>query len=304
MPTLVFIDTNILLDFYRARGTEKGLSILRHIDAAHERIITTSQVEMEFKKNRQAQLVEALKGLKPPDWNSLTLPVLLREAKPNKAVQTAKKRIEDAQKKMKSRLQRWLEDPTHHDAVYKCAQRLFRAATPLNLTAARSERDTIRRRAMRRFLMGYPPRKRDDTSCGDAINWEWIIHSAAATSADVVIVSRDSDYGLSLDKSAILNDWLKQEFRERVGIRRHVTLTTRLTEGLRQAGQEITQSEVAQEEELVSSLIIRPSAIEGTAQVGLPTLTVSAQGSVSNPDPGSPLPATHSILTSSQQGDE
>jgi hypothetical protein len=52
VPTLIFIDTNILLDFYRVRGREGDLSILDHIDENHDLIITTSQVEMEFKKNR------------------------------------------------------------------------------------------------------------------------------------------------------------------------------------------------------------------------------------------------------------
>ena len=51
---LIFIDTNILLDFYRVRGPKEDLSILRHIDNNLDRFITTDQVEMEFKKNRQA----------------------------------------------------------------------------------------------------------------------------------------------------------------------------------------------------------------------------------------------------------
>ena len=53
MSVLVFIDTNIYLDFYRVRGTDATLSILKHFDENHDRIITTSEVEMEYKKNRQ-----------------------------------------------------------------------------------------------------------------------------------------------------------------------------------------------------------------------------------------------------------
>lgn len=47
--TLLFIDTNILLDFYRQVGRESNLSILKHLRPHHDRIITTRQVEMEFK---------------------------------------------------------------------------------------------------------------------------------------------------------------------------------------------------------------------------------------------------------------
>ena len=47
--TLLFIDTNIFLDFYRQVGRESNLSILKHLRPHHDRIITTRQVEMEFK---------------------------------------------------------------------------------------------------------------------------------------------------------------------------------------------------------------------------------------------------------------
>ena len=47
--TLLFIDTNIFLVFYRQVGRESNLSILKHLRPHHDRIITTRQVEMEFK---------------------------------------------------------------------------------------------------------------------------------------------------------------------------------------------------------------------------------------------------------------
>lgn len=62
MKTLLFIDTNILLDFYRVRGRQGELSILDHIDQHHDRIITGSQVEMEFKKNRSAVILDSGRG--------------------------------------------------------------------------------------------------------------------------------------------------------------------------------------------------------------------------------------------------
>jgi predicted nucleic acid-binding protein len=49
---LVFIDTNILLDFYRIRSREAGLSILSKLEQNLASIITGDQVAMEFKKNR------------------------------------------------------------------------------------------------------------------------------------------------------------------------------------------------------------------------------------------------------------
>ena len=46
--SLIFIDTNIFLDFYRTRGLAGDLAILRRMDANLGRFITASQVEMEL----------------------------------------------------------------------------------------------------------------------------------------------------------------------------------------------------------------------------------------------------------------
>ena len=50
MSALVFIDTNILLDFYRYPRGSAILQVLDHIDKNREKIITSTQVEMEYKK--------------------------------------------------------------------------------------------------------------------------------------------------------------------------------------------------------------------------------------------------------------
>jgi predicted nucleic acid-binding protein len=44
MDHLIFVDTNILLDFYRSRN-EASLRLLNHIDTLHDKLITTYQVE-------------------------------------------------------------------------------------------------------------------------------------------------------------------------------------------------------------------------------------------------------------------
>src|ERR1700720_3909675 len=54
----------------------------------------------------------------------------------------------------------------------------------------------------RRFLFGCPPRKKNDSSIGDAINWEWIVECANACQAEIHIVSRDTDYGITLEEKS------------------------------------------------------------------------------------------------------
>jgi hypothetical protein len=102
-------------------------------------------------------------------------------------------------------------------------------------------------------MLGYPPRKDGDTSIGDAINWEWIVSCAETTGNHVVIVSRDSDFGISFNGESILNDWLLQEFRERVSKKRKVVLTDRLSAGLKAAAITVTKQEEKSEEEFLES---------------------------------------------------
>jgi predicted nucleic acid-binding protein len=62
---LLFIDTNIWLDFYRARN-DTGLKLLKQVEALTDNLIVTYQLESEFKRNRQAVLMESWDNLKPP----------------------------------------------------------------------------------------------------------------------------------------------------------------------------------------------------------------------------------------------
>ena len=87
MDALIFIDTNILLDFYRVRSGGVGLELLELIDKHKDLVITGSQVEMEYKKNRQAVIIEGLKQVKAPDWGSLALPSFLADSRPKKNIE-------------------------------------------------------------------------------------------------------------------------------------------------------------------------------------------------------------------------
>lgn len=261
MARLIFIDTNIFLDFYRVTGRQEGLSILGHIDDHHERIITTTQVEMEFKKNRPGVILSAHRSLKTPDWSGLKLPAYLSESKQSSGLDTGRKDIERQLRTLRTRIKNVLKRPGRYDPVFKVAQRLFRATGENHLTRQMKERRSVRRRAFRRFMLGYPPRKPDDTSVGDAFNWEWIVDCACRTSDDVVVVSRDSDYGVSFDGSVIINDWLMHEFKERVGRRRTVRLTDRLTEGLKLADIRVSKSEERAEDALLKQIRTAQAAL-------------------------------------------
>ena len=265
LDALIFIDTNIFLDFYRVRGWEAGLSVLNHICSNYDRIITGNQIEMEYKKNRQKVILESLGKAKSPDWGGLSVPTFLQESKPNQALERAKKQVDTQMKRMRARIEAVLRTPGTTDPVFHVAQALFKADSPLNLSREKDARYRIRRLALKRFMLGYPPRKESDTSVGDAINWEWIVRCASDTGKHVIIVSRDSDYGHIFQKTPILNDWLSQEFRERVSKRRTIILTDRLTEAFKRISVPVTRQEEAQEEALIeesTATVMPPGAAD------------------------------------------
>ena len=64
MATVLFIDTNIWLDFYRANN-EAGFSLLKRLRGLAKFILVTDQVEMEFMKLRQEVILQSIKNLTP-----------------------------------------------------------------------------------------------------------------------------------------------------------------------------------------------------------------------------------------------
>lgn len=248
---LLFIDTNIWLDFYRARN-ETGLALLKHAEAVSDRIIVTYQLESEFKRNRQAAILEGIQELKPP--GQVARPGIFSDAKASAVLARSMKEADKRVRALKQKLTRVLDNPSAHDPVYQACQRIFHREDTLVLSREDKTRHTIRRRAFRRFLHGCPPRKRNDTSIGDAINWEWMIHCANAENAELVIVSRDSDFGITFEGRAYVNDHLKQEFAERVSRKRKLLLYGKLSDALKHFAVPVTPQEEAAEAEIAEAI--------------------------------------------------
>lgn len=254
MSALVFIDTNILLDFYRYPRGSAILPVLDHIDKNHSKVITSTQVEMEYKKNRQKVIVRSMTEMKGPKWDSFKLPVILSEAQAAQSIENDRKDIDKQSKILRNKIESILRNPSRNDNVFKTSQRLFKSSSKLNLKRPDPKRFTIRNLARKRFILGYPPRKDSDVSISDAINWEWLIHCAKEENQDVVIVSRDTDYGCRFGDDMIINDWLAQEFKQRVNIRKKVILTDKLMHGFQLANISVKKKEVDDEAKMLSEI--------------------------------------------------
>lgn len=201
---------------------------------------------MEFKHNRQQIVRAAITSLKiqPKDYS---IPSFLADSQAQKMLDRHRADFNNQITKIQKRLERALTHPTQNDPVYQVAQRMFTSDLASRLDRDDDVKYKIRDKAERRFLMGYPPRKAADSSYGDPINWEWIVHVAEEKKARIVIVSRDSDYGVSYKSRPTLNDWLLQEFRDRVSKKGKILLTNRLTVAYKEAGIPVTKKESEQE---------------------------------------------------------
>jgi hypothetical protein len=150
---LIFIDTNILLDFYRVQGRDTDLAILKRIDGNLGRFITTHQVHMEFKKNRQRVILEAQNKLKlPEDVTTIQFPAFLADSSEAQSVEAQRKAITNHIKTLKNRLTEILQEPGK-DAVYATLQHLFDADSKWLLRHDSPEAGPIRSRAEDRFWL-------------------------------------------------------------------------------------------------------------------------------------------------------
>ena len=150
-----------------------------------------------------------------------------------------------------------MDNPQRNDPVFKTLSRVFRYGGAYNLSRNKKIRFAVRNLARKRFILGYPPRKQNDTSIGDAVNWEWIIECAKSSGKDIIIVSRDSDYGCNYDGRFHLNDWLRSEFKERISQKRRVVLTDRLAAAFKLVAVSVSTEAEAEEKTILAERATR-----------------------------------------------
>jgi hypothetical protein len=241
---LLFVDTNVFLSFYKADG-EAGLTLLEHVQKLSGSLIVTDQIEGEFLNNRQRVISDALERIVDPKI-PLDVPAYLKQSATLKRIQNHKSKIKDGIAKLRERIEGLTQKP-ERDPVFKTVRKVFAQVTPINLKFAKDKQDLIFDSALRRFQRGYPPRKKQDNSIGDAINWEWILDCAKTLSRDVLIVARDGDYGLY--QKGILNDFLSQQFKAKT--KRKAELVQLLSDALSRLNVKVSEAEVKEEQQIV-----------------------------------------------------
>lgn len=250
---LIFVDANIYLDFYR---TKLGLKnqLINKLLSLGECIIVTHQVKMEFMKNRQDIILESMKLLKIE--NKPQRPCILSEDKSWNQIERSLKDIDDNLKLLKNKLFEIIEFPDAKDGIYLSLKNHFNKVDSISLAAGSNDAARVEESAKKKFLNGNPPRKSGDSSMGDAINWEWICQVAQNEKADVILLSRDQDFGRVIDGKCHLNDYLREEFSERSGGKSQIIYLDKLTDVLARCNIKISASDRDMENEIIDKVRI------------------------------------------------
>lgn len=202
----LFVDTNILLDFFHF--TSEDLEELRKLAVlvreGEVKLYVPDQVIDEFKRNRESKIGDALKRCQGQRL-SLQFPQLCKEYPEYET-------LREFQRDYQQTHERLLEDIRQD--VQNRELKADHAIEDLLANATRiTTDDGILNRARIRVEKGNPPGKKG--SLGDAVNWEAVL-SAVPNGEDMTIVTDDSDYRSPLD-SETLDGFLRDEWENAHG---------------------------------------------------------------------------------------
>jgi predicted nucleic acid-binding protein len=198
----VFIDTNILLNFFHFSKDE--LDALNNVFASHEHgsavVHLTEQVCDEFKRNREGKIKDALKRFREVKFVA-QLPSFM---KGYEEFDQIKKLSSDLQKKSKS-----IIDKVNADIAAKnlLADRLI--GDIFSRSEIKKTTKEIYENASMRMAIGNPPGK--NSSIGDAINWILLLESVP-NEENLHIISEDGDFYSTLYEKNV-HPFLEDEWR-------------------------------------------------------------------------------------------
>ena len=198
------IDANILLDLYDARGDaiSELITITKLGIDKYFKIYTTNFIKYEFNKNRENKLQTCKKNFAEVESKlQVNIPNMYKS---DSTLYTSFTRnLEKAKKDLKNLGEKFEEDLNNNNInIDKVVLDYFQNCEEITFD------ENIYTEALKRHHLSMCPGKGD--TLGDQINWLILLHKIPSNKS-LVLVSKDSDYGSSLDKSKI-KSVLSQEF--------------------------------------------------------------------------------------------
>lgn len=202
----VFIDTNILLNFFHFSKDE--LDALSNVFASHERgaakVHLTRQVCDEFRRNRENKIKDALKRFKEVKYVA-QLPSFMKAYEEYNSI---KRLSAELQQLTKLIIEKVDTDITARKLLAdKLIEEIFDRSKILETT------QEVYATASMRVAIGNPPGK--NNSIGDAINWT-VLLQAVPEKEDLHVISEDGDYYSSINEDAI-HPFLEDEWKKKKG---------------------------------------------------------------------------------------
>jgi len=200
----LFIDTNVLLNFFHFSkdSLEELDKVLVLQNYGKISIWLTDQVELEFSKNRETKIADALKKFLDEKPNS-GIPNVARGYTECDQFIEAMKQVNSSREQLKEKVRKDISEKSLF--ADKLVKEIFIKSTRIKFTEGQFNS------AKRRVDLRSPPEK--NNSLGDAINWEALLE-AIPNNQDIFIVSEDGDYSSPLDAER-LRDFLTEEWLTR-----------------------------------------------------------------------------------------
>jgi predicted nucleic acid-binding protein len=200
----VFIDTNILLNFFHFSKDE--LDALNNVFASHEhgaaKVHLTQQVCDEFRRNRENKIKDALKRFKEVKF-AAQLPSFMKDYEEYASI---RKLSAELQQLAKSIMEKADADITARNLLAdRLIQDIFGRSAILETT------QIVFDDASMRMAIGNPPGK--NGSIGDAINWTVLLQSVP-DEEDLHVISEDGDYYSCINEDAV-HPFLEDEWKKK-----------------------------------------------------------------------------------------
>jgi hypothetical protein len=197
----LFIDTNVLLNFFHF--SKDSLDELEKVFVLQSygkiSLWLTDQVELEFFRNRENKIADALKKFLDEKPNS-GIPHVARGYPESDILMDALKQVNSSREQLLAKVRSDISGKTlYADQLIK---KTFSKSNRIAFTEGQFAA------AKRRADLRSPPGK--NNSLGDAINWE-VLLEAIPQGQDIHIVTEDGDFSSPLD-SERLSDFLAEEW--------------------------------------------------------------------------------------------
>jgi len=230
----IFIDTNVFLDFYRAK--QDKLEILMELHQHSDSIVFPSLVYDEFLRNRTKvirQVITNLNNERPKYFNSAIVEGLEVFEDLKRSREEHKKYLDITISKMEE-----IKEDSKQDDVFLELSKLYKSE---KIKIYEHDNSTIHK-AQTRHLLGQPPGT-DKIKICDEVIWETIL---AKIDDDIIIVSRDGTYQENYH-------YLSHEYEKRTD-KKLLKVTDKINEGLKLLGVEVPQKIVELEEQQIEDI--------------------------------------------------